>query len=187
MAFMITGRHLNVGPLTAEDIEKEQRMPGGFKESSRKGKVREPVTPQRGDGSKPQQRFQQQSEGGDSVEKEAEYEADEEGSEHHVMKQLGPHLHLQARPETAAPKRATANRIDHGHHLQQPNQGKQLLGTSSARRLQKHKNGDHSPQLLPTEGQQRTVKLLKESNLTRQRHWMGMTISGKIYKHLMDG
>ena len=45
MAFMITGRDLDVGPLTAEDIEKEQRMPGGFKESSSKGKGRKPVTP----------------------------------------------------------------------------------------------------------------------------------------------
>ena len=57
MAFMITGRHLYVGPLTAEDIVKEQEMPGGFKESSSKGKGREPVTPQRGEGSKRQQRF----------------------------------------------------------------------------------------------------------------------------------
>ena len=54
MAFMITGRHLDVGPLTAEDIEKEQRMSGRFKESSSKGKGREPVTPQRGEGSKRQ-------------------------------------------------------------------------------------------------------------------------------------
>ena len=83
MAFMITGRHLDVGPLTAEDIEKEQKMPGGFKESSSKGKGCEPVTPQRGEGRKRQQRFQQQTEGGDSVEKEAEYEADKEGSDHH--------------------------------------------------------------------------------------------------------
>ena len=82
MAFMITGRHLDVGPLTAEDIENEQRMPGGFKELSSKGKGREPVTPQRGEGSKSQQRFQQQTEGGDSVEKKAEYEADEQGSDH---------------------------------------------------------------------------------------------------------
>ena len=51
MAFMITGRHLYVGPLTAEDIEKEQRMRAGFKQSSSKGKGREPVTPQRGEGS----------------------------------------------------------------------------------------------------------------------------------------
>ena len=58
MALMITGRHLNVGPLTTEDIEKEQRMLGGFKESSSKGQEREPVTPQQGDGSKCQQRFQ---------------------------------------------------------------------------------------------------------------------------------
>ena len=83
MAFMITGRHLDMGPLTAEDIEKEQRMPGGFQETSTKVKGREPVTPQRGEGSKCQQRFQQQTEGGDSVEKEAEYEADEEGSDYH--------------------------------------------------------------------------------------------------------
>ena len=68
---MITGRHLDVGPLTAEHIEKEQRMPRGFKGSSSKGKEREPVTPQRGEGSKRQQRFQQQTEGGHSVEKEA--------------------------------------------------------------------------------------------------------------------
>ena len=61
MAFMITSRHLDVRPLTAEDIEKEQRMPGGFKESSSKGIGREPVTPQRGEGSKRQQRFQQQT------------------------------------------------------------------------------------------------------------------------------
>ena len=46
MAFMITGRHLDMGPLTAEDMEKEQSMPGEFKESSSKGKGREPVTPQ---------------------------------------------------------------------------------------------------------------------------------------------
>ena len=83
MACMITSRHLDVGPLTAEDIEKEQSIPGGFKESSSKGKGREPVTPQRGEGSKRQQCFQQQTEGGDSVEKEAEYKADEEGSDHH--------------------------------------------------------------------------------------------------------
>ena len=83
MAFMITGRHLDVGPLTTEDIEKEQRMPVGFKELSSKGKGREPVTPQLGEGSKRQQRFRQETEGGDSVAKEAEYEADEEGSDHH--------------------------------------------------------------------------------------------------------
>ena len=71
MAFMIPGRHLDVGPLTAADIEKEQTMPGGFKQSSSKGKGREPVTPQRGEGSKRQQSLQQQTEGGDSVEKEA--------------------------------------------------------------------------------------------------------------------
>ena len=32
MAVMITGRHLDVGPLTAEDIEKEQEMTAGFEE-----------------------------------------------------------------------------------------------------------------------------------------------------------
>ena len=83
IAFMITGHHLDVGPLTAEDIAKEQRTLGGYKDSTRKGKGREPETPQRGEGSKPQQSFQQQTEGGDAVEKEAEYEADEEGSDHH--------------------------------------------------------------------------------------------------------
>ena len=83
MAFMITGCHLYVGPLTAEDIVKEQRIPGGFKESSRTGKGREPVTPQRVEGTKRQQRVQQQTEGGDSLHKEAEYEADEAVSDHH--------------------------------------------------------------------------------------------------------
>ena len=68
MAFMITGRHLDVGPLTAEHIENEQGMPGGFKESSGKGKGGEPVTAQQGERSKRQQRFQQQTEDGDSVE-----------------------------------------------------------------------------------------------------------------------
>ena len=80
---MITSRQLDVGPLTTEDIEKEQRTPGGLKNSSSNGKGHEPVTAQRGEGSKRQQRFQQQIEGGDSVEKEADYEADEEGSDHH--------------------------------------------------------------------------------------------------------
>ena len=46
MAFIITGSHLDVGPLTAEDSEKEQGMPEGFKEASSKGKGREPATPQ---------------------------------------------------------------------------------------------------------------------------------------------
>ena len=95
--------------------------------------------------------------------------------------------HLQVRQETAAPKRATANRIDQGHQRKQPNQAKQQQGTSSARSLPKNKNGNHSAQLLPPEGQQRRVKLLKESNLTRQRHRMGMIIRGKIHKDLMDG
>ena len=40
MDFMITGRHLNVGPLTPENIKKERGMPVGFKESSSKGKGR---------------------------------------------------------------------------------------------------------------------------------------------------
>ena len=77
MRFMITGGHLDVWPLTAEDIEKERSRPGGFKESSSKGKGREPVTLQRGEGSKRQQRFWYQTESEDSVEKQAEYEADE--------------------------------------------------------------------------------------------------------------
>ena len=81
-AFMIPGVDLNVGPQTAEDIEKERGMPGGFQESSSKGKALEPVTPQRGEGSQRHQRFQQQTEDGDSVQKEAEYRADERGSDH---------------------------------------------------------------------------------------------------------
>ena len=81
MPVMITGRHLYVGPLTAEDIEKERGMAGGFRESSRKGKWREPVTSQRGEGSQHQQRFQQETEGGASVETEAEFEADQQGSD----------------------------------------------------------------------------------------------------------
>ena len=58
-------------------------MPGGFNESSRQGKRCVPVTPQRVEGSKRQQRFRQQTEGGDSVEKEAEYVAVQEGSNRH--------------------------------------------------------------------------------------------------------
>ena len=46
MAFIITCRHLNLEPLTTEDIEKEPGIPGGFPESSSKGKAREPVTTQ---------------------------------------------------------------------------------------------------------------------------------------------
>ena len=57
-------------------------MVGGFEESSRKGKGSEPVTLQRGEGSERQDGFQQQTEGGDSVEKRAEYEAHEKGSDH---------------------------------------------------------------------------------------------------------
>ena len=56
-------------------------MAGRFKESCRKGKDREAVTPQLGDGDKCEQHFQQQTEGGESVAKEAEHEADEEGSD----------------------------------------------------------------------------------------------------------
>lgn len=48
-----------------------------FQESLSKDKGREPVTLQRGEDSKHQQCFQQQTEGGNSVAKEAEYEADE--------------------------------------------------------------------------------------------------------------
>ena len=44
MGFMITHYYLDVGPLAADDVEKDQGMLGGFKESSRKGKAREPVT-----------------------------------------------------------------------------------------------------------------------------------------------
>ena len=82
MAFMITSLYLDIGPLTAADIEKEQGMQGGFKESSSKGKGREPVTPQRGEGSKRQQHFLHQTGGGDSVEKVAEFQADEQGSDY---------------------------------------------------------------------------------------------------------
>ena len=57
-------------------------MGGGLKESSSKAIGREPITPQRGEGSKGQQRLQQRTQGGDSVEKEAEHEADEAGLNH---------------------------------------------------------------------------------------------------------
>ena len=57
MAFLITGRHLYVGPLTAKDIGIEKGMPDRFKESSSEGKGREPVTPQREQCSKHQQRI----------------------------------------------------------------------------------------------------------------------------------
>ena len=77
MAFMIYSRHLDVGPLITEDMENEPGMAGECEESSSKGTGREPVTPQRGDGSKRHLCFQEQTEGGDSVEKDVEYEADE--------------------------------------------------------------------------------------------------------------
>ena len=77
------------------------------------------------------------------------------------MKTSEQHPHLQVRQETAPPKRATGNRIEQGHHLLLPNQGKQQEGTSSARGFQRNKNGNRSPELLPLEGQQRRVKLLK--------------------------
>ena len=57
-------------------------MLGRFDESSSKGKGSESVTLQREEGSKRQERFQHQTEGGDSVEKQAEYEAYEQGSDH---------------------------------------------------------------------------------------------------------
>ena len=82
MACMICGRHLDVKPLTSEDIEKKQGMPGGFEAMSSKGKECLYITPQRGEGSKRQQRFRQQPEGGDLVAKEPQYEADEQGSDH---------------------------------------------------------------------------------------------------------
>lgn len=50
--FMITGRHVDVRPLTAEDTEKEQRMPAGLQESYSEGDVGEPATPQHVEGSK---------------------------------------------------------------------------------------------------------------------------------------
>ena len=78
MAFMISGRHLYMGPRSAKDIEKELGMPGGLWESSSEGKGREPVTPQQAEGSKRQQRFQEQTAGRDSLQKEAEYIADEQ-------------------------------------------------------------------------------------------------------------
>ena len=49
---MITGRHVDVRPLTAEDTEKEQRMPAGLQESYSEGDVGEPATPQHVEGSK---------------------------------------------------------------------------------------------------------------------------------------
>ena len=55
MAFIITGRHVVVVPLTGEDIEKDQGMPGGLKELSSRCKGREPVTPQCCEGRKHQQ------------------------------------------------------------------------------------------------------------------------------------
>ena len=81
MAFIINGRHLYEGPLTAEDIEKEQQMPGGFKESSSKSKGRDPVTSERVQGSTRQQRSQQPTVGRDKVEKEAQYEAHQKRSD----------------------------------------------------------------------------------------------------------
>ena len=51
MALMITGRHLDMRPLTTEDLEKEQDMSGGFEQSFRNGKAREPVTLRHREGS----------------------------------------------------------------------------------------------------------------------------------------
>ena len=77
MACIITGTNWYVGPLTAEDIEKQQGMFGGLREKSRKGNLREHGTEQRGEGSVRQQPLQQQTEGGASVENEVESEAGE--------------------------------------------------------------------------------------------------------------
>ena len=82
MAFRIPGRHLDVGPLTGEDIEKHKGMTWAFKESFCKRTAREPVTQQRVEGSKHQHRFQHQTEARDSVVKEAAYEVDEQGSDY---------------------------------------------------------------------------------------------------------
>ena len=57
-------------------------MPSGFKELGSKGKVCEPVAPQRGEGSNRQQGFQHETGGGARVEKKAEYEADVKGYDH---------------------------------------------------------------------------------------------------------
>ena len=70
------------------------------------------------------------------------------------------HQHLQVRQETVALKRATENGIDQGYHLLLPNHGKHQEGTSSSRSLQKNKNRNRSPELLPPEGEQRRIKLL---------------------------
>ena len=82
MAFMITGGHLDMRLLIPVDIENEQGMAVGFHESSSNGKERKPGTLQLREGSKRHQRSQQQTEGKDSVETEAEYDADEQGSDH---------------------------------------------------------------------------------------------------------
>ena len=79
---MITGSHLNMGPLTSQDIEKEQGMSGGFKESLSNSKPHKPVTLRHGEGSKHHQRSQQQTDGEDSVETEAAYVADQQGSDY---------------------------------------------------------------------------------------------------------
>ena len=124
MAFMIPGCHLGGEPLTMEDIANELGIPGGFKESSSKGKVCYPVTPQRGGGNKHQQRFQLQTEGGDSVKKVAEYEADEEESDHQEDENTRTPQDLQIGQGTAATTRAAGNRIDQVRYLLLPNQGK---------------------------------------------------------------
>ena len=79
MGLIIIGHQLEVRRPTFEDIEKEQGMPGGFKESSCKGTGCESVTLQWREGSNGHQRFQEQTEAVDSVEKGPQYKADEEG------------------------------------------------------------------------------------------------------------
>ena len=86
MACIITGSHLYVAPQAAEDIEKEQGIPGGLKESSSKDKGRESVTSHGVEACKRRQRFEQQTEDGDSFQKQAEYKADEEGYDHQEHK-----------------------------------------------------------------------------------------------------
>ena len=82
MPFMIPGTHVDVASLTAEDIQIEQGIQGGLREAYQQGPEHTPVIQQGGESSMRQQCFQQETEGRDSVEKEAESDADDKESDH---------------------------------------------------------------------------------------------------------
>ena len=145
MAFMITVRHLVVGPPTAEDIKTEQGMPGGFTESARKGNVSEPETPQRGEGSNRQQRLTQQTQVGDSVEKEAAYAANKQGSDHRQ------HETTRATPARPGP-----------------------LGDSSSEESDSESDQPRSPPLT-TQPEKTTIMYIEREKSTEEQEWESLS------------